>query len=151
MEARFTVISGPFRGQTFQIPRGKFIIGREPDCQLFLDSDFVSRHHCVLLMDDYTLRIRDLGSKNGTYVNKDLAPTGERVLVHGDMVRVADLVIRVELESIGASKPAASLETDAVERDTTQLDSRPREKSKSDQPSSAEGSQEATGEPRRRE
>jgi len=102
MEARITVISGPFRGQTFQIPRGKFIIGRESDCQLFLDSNFISRHHCVLLMDDYTLRIRDLGSKNGTYVNRDLAPTGERILVHGDTIRVADLLFRVEITSAGA-------------------------------------------------
>jgi pSer/pThr/pTyr-binding forkhead associated (FHA) protein len=145
MEAHFTVISGPFRGQTFQIPRGKFIIGREPDCQLFIDSNFVSRHHCVLLMDDYTVRIRDLGSKNGTYVNRDLAPTGERILAHGDTVRVADLVIRVELESVGAAKPAAALETDVVERDTTLFDSRGPEKPKADEPSSAEVPQAASG------
>jgi pSer/pThr/pTyr-binding forkhead associated (FHA) protein len=145
MEARFTVISGPFRGQTFQVPRGKFIIGREQDCQLFLDSNFVSRHHCVLLMDDYTLRIRDLGSKNGTYVNRDLAQTGERILAHGDTVRVADLVIRVELESVGASTPAAAHETDIVERDTTQFDNRFLAESKEDQQSSAEESQKAVG------
>jgi pSer/pThr/pTyr-binding forkhead associated (FHA) protein len=147
MEARFTVISGPFRGQTFQIPRGKFIIGREPDCQLFLDSNFVSRHHCVLLMDDYTLRIRDLGSKNGTYVNRDLAPTGVRILAHGDTVRVADLVIRVELEPVGASNPAAaSLEADVVERDTTQVDNRCLQQPKADETSSAEVPQSASGE-----
>jgi pSer/pThr/pTyr-binding forkhead associated (FHA) protein len=145
MEARFTVISGPFRGQTFQIPRGKFIIGREQDCQLFLDSSFVSRHHCVLLMDDCTLRIRDLGSKNGTYVNRDLAPTGERVLAHGDSIRVADLVIRIELEAVGASPPAASLETDVVERDTTQFDSRSPEKPTVDQPSAAEVAKKVPG------
>jgi pSer/pThr/pTyr-binding forkhead associated (FHA) protein len=143
MEARFTVISGPFRGQTFQIPRGKFIIGREPDCHLLLNGSFVSRHHCVLLMDDYTVRIRDLGSKNGTYVNGDLAPTGERILAHGDTVRVADLVIRVDLESVGGAMPAASLETDVVERDTTQLDGRPREKPEADQRSSPEVSEAA--------
>jgi|SRR5580704_8245807 len=124
MEAKFTVVSGPFRGQTFSVPRGRFIIGREPDCQLSLDSEFVSRHHCVLLFDESALRIRDLGSKNGTYVNRDLAPTGERILAHGDTIRVADLLIRIELEPHGVSKPAASIETDIVERDTTQLDNR---------------------------
>jgi len=88
MEAHFTVISGPFRGQTFQIPRGKFILGREHDCNLVLDTNSVSRHHCVLLMDDYTLRIRDLASKNGTFVNRDLTRIGERVLAHDDRVRL---------------------------------------------------------------
>jgi pSer/pThr/pTyr-binding forkhead associated (FHA) protein len=138
MEARFTVISGPFRGQTFEIPRGKFIIGRESDCQLFLDSNFVSRHHCVLLMDDYTLRIRDLGSKNGTYVNRDLAPTGERILAQGDTIRVADLVIRIEISPVPSSSQVALHGTDVIDRDTTQLDERPREDPKASLPSSAE-------------
>ena len=115
MEARFTVISGPFRGQTFQVPRGKFILGRETDCHLVLDSNSVSRHHCVLLLDDYTLRIRDLASKNGTFVNRDQTRVGERILVHGDTVRVGDMVIRVELESGSA---AASLETQDVGPET---------------------------------
>jgi pSer/pThr/pTyr-binding forkhead associated (FHA) protein len=105
---------------------------------------FVSRHHCVPLMADYTLRIRDLGSKNGTYVNRDLATTGERILVHGDTLRVADLVIRIELGFDGALMPADSFETDVVERDTTQFDNRSFRKSKVDQPSSADVSQNAT-------
>jgi len=140
MEARFTVISGPFRGQTFEIPRGRFIIGREPDSQLSLDSSFVSRHHCVLLMDDYTVRIRDLGSKNGTYVNRDLAPTGERILAHGDTVRVGDMVIRIELESGTAS---ASLETQDVGPETIDHPGHSPEKTKVDQPTSAKASQKA--------
>jgi hypothetical protein len=42
MQASFTVVSGPFRGQTFQVPRGKFILGRETDCHLVLDSNSVA-------------------------------------------------------------------------------------------------------------
>ena len=118
MEAHFTVLSGPFRGQTFPIPRGKFILGREHDCHLVLDTNSVSRHHCVLLMDDFTLRIRDLASKNGTFINRDLTRVGERILAHGDRVRLGDLVIRVELESSAASPSAASLETQDVEPET---------------------------------
>jgi pSer/pThr/pTyr-binding forkhead associated (FHA) protein len=133
MQASFTVISGPHRGQTFQIPRGKFILGRETDCHLVLDSNAVSRHHCVLLLDDYTLRIRDLASKNGTFVNRDQTRTGERILVSGDTVRVADLVIRVELEA-GASTPDASLETQDIEPETQRLDGRPAQEPQANQP-----------------
>jgi pSer/pThr/pTyr-binding forkhead associated (FHA) protein len=117
MEARFTVISGLFRGQSFEIPRGAFIIGRESDCHLSLDSSFVSRHHCVLLMDDYTLRIRDLGSKNGTFINGELARTGQRILTNGDTIRAGDLVFRIELW-VRPAMPAASPERNAVEGDT---------------------------------
>jgi pSer/pThr/pTyr-binding forkhead associated (FHA) protein len=145
MEARFTVIAGPFCGQTFPIPRGKFIVGRDADCQLLLDSNFISRHHCVLLMDDDTLRIRDLGSKNGTYVNGDLTPTGERVLVHGDTISVADLVFRIETTPAGAPSQVALHQTDIVDRDTTQLDGRPRAESKVDPPSSAQVAQKFSG------
>ncbi len=140
MEARFTVISGPFRGQTFQVPRGKFILGRETDCHLVLDSNSVSRHHCVLLLDDYTLRIRDLASKNGTFVNRDQTRVGERILVHGDTVRVGDMVIRVELESGSA---AASLETQDVGPETIDQPGHSPENRKVDQPTSAEGPQTA--------
>ncbi len=128
MEAHFTVISGPFRGQTFQIPRGKFILGREPDCHLALTSNSVSRHHCVLLLDDYTLRIRDLASKNGTFVNRDLNRIAERILSNGDTVRLGDLVIRVEVELGNVSMPASSLETKDVEPGTQQADSHPPQK-----------------------
>ena len=140
MQASFTVISGPFRGQTFQVPRGKFILGRETDCHLVLDSNSVSRHHCVLLLDDYTLRIRDLASKNGTFVNRDQTRIGERILVHGDTVRVGDMVIRVELESGTAS---ASLETQDVGPETIDHAGHSPEKTKVDQPTSAEASQQA--------
>jgi pSer/pThr/pTyr-binding forkhead associated (FHA) protein len=146
MEARFTVLSGPFRGQTFPIPRGKFILGREHDCQLVLDTNSVSRHHCVLLMDDYTLRIRDLASKNGTFVNRDLTRIGERVLAHGDRVRLGDLVIRVELESSAASPSAASLETKDVGPETIDHPGHSLEKPKVDQPTSADASQKAARE-----
>jgi pSer/pThr/pTyr-binding forkhead associated (FHA) protein len=140
MQASFTVISGPFRGQTFQVPRGKFILGRETDCHLVLDSNSVSRHHCVLLLDDYTLRIRDLASKNGTFVNRDQTRTGERILVHGDTIRIGDLVIRIELES-GTS--SASLETQDVGPETIDRAGNFPENPKVDQPTSAEGPQAA--------
>ena len=147
MEAQFTVLSGPFRGQTFPIPRGKFILGRETDCHLVLDNNSVSRHHCVLLLDDYTLRIRDLASKNGTFVNRDQTRLGERILIHGDTVRVGDMVIRVELESASGSLEAASLETQDVELETIDHVGHAPGKAKVDQPTSAEASQKAATDP----
>jgi pSer/pThr/pTyr-binding forkhead associated (FHA) protein len=139
---RSSASTPPSRGQTFQVPRGKFIVGRETDCHLVLDSNSVSRHHCVLLLDDYTLRIRDLASKNGTFVNRDQTRTGERILVSGDTVRVADLVIRIELEA-GASTPAASLETQDIGTETIDHAGHSPEKPKVDQPWSPEASRRA--------
>ena len=59
----------PFDGQSISLTSDKFIIGRARDCHFCPDSKLLSRYHCVLLQDGYTVRIRDLGSKNGTFVN----------------------------------------------------------------------------------
>jgi pSer/pThr/pTyr-binding forkhead associated (FHA) protein len=107
---------------------------------LVLASNSVSRHHCVLLLDDYTLRIRDLASKNGTFLNRDQTRLGERILVHGDTIHVGDVVIRIELESGSAS---ASLETQDVGPETIDHPGHSPENPKVDQPTSAEASQKA--------
>ncbi|HEV3303717.1 MAG TPA: FHA domain-containing protein [Planctomycetaceae bacterium] len=131
---------GRIAGRRFKFRAANFIIGRETDCHLVLDSNSVSRHDCVLLLDEYTLRIRDLANKNGTFVNRDQTRTGERILVHGDTVRVGDLVVRIELESGTAS---ASLETQDVGPETIDHPGHSPEKPEVDQPTSADASQKA--------
>jgi len=106
MHVQLRVISGPFVGEAILISRPKFIIGREQDCHLRPDSEFVSRHHCVLLLDEYTLRIRDLGSKNGTYVNGRRI-TGEVVLCHDDMISLGEMTMQVDLVAAETQRAAA--------------------------------------------
>ena len=69
MELTLKVISGKHAGQKLRIPAPKFLIGRGEDCQLRPNSDLVSRHHCVLLVGSGGAVIRDLNSRNGTFVN----------------------------------------------------------------------------------
>jgi pSer/pThr/pTyr-binding forkhead associated (FHA) protein len=97
MDARLRIFGDPSAGQIIPIPPGKLIIGREEDCHLRPASGFVSRHHCVLLLDAYTLRIRDLGSQNGTFVNGRRIGKGEIILLQGDMVSVGDLNFQIDL------------------------------------------------------
>ena len=47
-------------------------VGRSKDCFLRIPQVEVSRHHCVLDIDPPYIRIRDLGSQNGTFLNGDL-------------------------------------------------------------------------------
>jgi predicted component of type VI protein secretion system len=99
-DARLKILSGPASGQMILIPTGKLIIGREDDCHLRSPSEFVSRHHCVLLLDEYTLRIRDLGSKNGTFINGRRLGTGVTILLDGDIVSVGEMVCQIDLTSV---------------------------------------------------
>jgi CBS domain-containing protein len=76
MTARITLTAenGPLAGQEFAFTeRRTCLVGRAEDCDLRLPNGpgfaDVSRHHCLLHVDPPTLRVRDLGSRNGTRVN----------------------------------------------------------------------------------
>ena len=92
----------------------KLLIGREEDCHLRPESEFVSRHHCVLLLDEYTLRIRDLGSKNGTFVNGRRIGTSETILLHDDMISIGEMIGQIDLSQPGVVPP-----TDSPQRETS--------------------------------
>jgi pSer/pThr/pTyr-binding forkhead associated (FHA) protein len=127
MLARIRVLDGPFCGATFQVSGGKLLIGREEDCHLRPDSEFVSRHHCALLLDDYTLRIRDLGSKNGTFVNGRRIGAGETILLPDDVVSIGEMTLQIDLNQAEEPQaqsppPPASEGTSVVKGDTTEAD-----------------------------
>jgi len=61
---------GGMAGQSYQPGEGRTLIGRSPECDIFLDDVTVSRRHAELLREGETFTIHDLGSLNGTYVNR---------------------------------------------------------------------------------
>jgi pSer/pThr/pTyr-binding forkhead associated (FHA) protein len=96
MDATLKVLSGLLSGQSVRLSR-KLLIGRAEDCDVQVESQFVSAHHCIVLLDEYTLRLRDLGSKNGTYVNGRKIGTQMITLSHGDAVSIGDVNLLIEL------------------------------------------------------
>jgi hypothetical protein len=57
-------------GESFEAIGDKALIGRSPECDVFLDDVTVSRRHAELTRDGKVFTIRDLGSLNGTFVNR---------------------------------------------------------------------------------
>ncbi len=57
-------------GEVFAVAGEKMTIGRSPDAEVFLDDVTVSRNHALLVRRRDGLYIDDLGSLNGTYVNR---------------------------------------------------------------------------------
>lgn len=78
-------------------PRG-FVIGRATDCHLQLASTYVSRHHCELIPDEDRggVRVRDLGSQNGTFVNDEKIQS-ECELRDGDRLTVACVPFEIHI------------------------------------------------------
>ena len=94
LQAELKVMEGKHQGKSVPLNVKQFLVGREADCHLRPNSDLVSRHHCVFLVDDYTVRIRDLGSTNGTYVNGERIQ-GQVVLQPGDAVQIGKLAFQL--------------------------------------------------------
>lgn len=57
-------------GETFPLQGDRLTVGRRPDCDIFLDDVTVSRDHAVIVARGDEHYLDDLGSLNGTYVNR---------------------------------------------------------------------------------
>ena len=73
-------------GETFPPEGERTTIGRSPDCEIFLDDVTVSRKHAVLTRRDGKFLIEDLGSLNGTFLNRHRIETAE--LNDGDELQI---------------------------------------------------------------
>jgi|SRR5580704_2989218 hypothetical protein len=90
------VLSGNCSGQRIALDFRRFVVGAERDCNFRPIGPLLSRHHCVFKKDEYSLRVRDLGSTNGTFVNGRRI-FSEAILKPGDEVRIADVTFHVVL------------------------------------------------------
>jgi len=114
-QVTLTVTQGSLFGKEYVLTdRGRFLVGRAQDCDIQLPvgatPSQISRHHCVLAFEPPLLRVRDAGSRNGTFVNGEgigqracaeplgdgeFDPYSERELHDGDEMRLGDVVVRV--------------------------------------------------------
>jgi len=73
-------------GESFEAIGDRALIGRSPECDVFLDDVTVSRRHAELVREGNAFTIRDLGSLNGTFVNRRRIETS--VLEDDDEVQI---------------------------------------------------------------
>jgi pSer/pThr/pTyr-binding forkhead associated (FHA) protein len=85
--AALVIRSGGGRaGESFQITGDRMSIGRTPDAGVFLDDVTVSRNHALLVRRQDGVYIDDLGSLNGSYVNRRRIESHR--LVDGDEIQI---------------------------------------------------------------
>jgi hypothetical protein len=86
-------IEGPLLGQEFEIPPAGLVVGREGHVRV--PDEFLSRKHFEVVADsDGTIRVRDLGSRNGTFLNT--LPARNTKVHSGDEIRAGVNAFRIE-------------------------------------------------------
>ena len=73
-------------GEQFPLERTQTTIGRTPDCDIFLDDVTVSRRHAIVAKGARTFTLEDLGSLNGTFLNRHRIEQAD--LENGDEVQI---------------------------------------------------------------
>ncbi|MFM7059970.1 MAG: FHA domain-containing protein [Actinomycetes bacterium] len=85
------IARGPNAGSNFVVTEGTLQAGRHPDSDVFLDDITVSRRHATFQRTAEGVVVEDVGSLNGTYVNRDRID--RRVLADGDEIQIGRYVI----------------------------------------------------------
>lgn len=78
-------VSGSTFGKNFAL-QGTMTVGRQPDCDICIPSDEVSRHHAKLQVMPDGISVEDIGSANGTFINDKRVHTG--MLKPGEELRL---------------------------------------------------------------
>ena len=88
---RLAVLFGPRRGVTRDVQQ-RVLVGRAPEADLQLIDEKVSREHCVFEPQGHGVVVRDLGSRNGTWVNNERLH-GPHVLAPNDTVGIGETLV----------------------------------------------------------
>jgi pSer/pThr/pTyr-binding forkhead associated (FHA) protein len=97
MDVKLVVQTSAAKPQAFTMRGGEMIVGRQKGSGVRIPSGQVSRQHCLLAVQDDLLRVEDLSSANGTFINgRRIA--GRDILRPGDKLRVGPITFVVHYQ-----------------------------------------------------
>ena len=89
------VLTGKHKGKRFKLTEPETLVGRDEEAKLRIASTEVSRQHCLLVIVPEGVLVRDLGSRNSTFING--APAAdETILKPGDTLTVGPMTFELE-------------------------------------------------------
>lgn len=105
--ARLVVITGPRKGTEFALGEARFVIGRDPACDLEIPDRLASRKHVLVVKVGDSWMVEDLKSANGTLFNTE--PLNRSVLTDGDEIAIGTTVIKFDADGV-VDGPAAPVD-----------------------------------------
>ena len=113
MQAVLVMFRSDGERRSFSITRDMTVIGRREDCDLRIPLGDVSRKHCRLVRDGDLLRLEDLGSSNGTYLNGQRVQ--ESLLTPGDSIQIGPVVFVLQVDGVPADDELHPVTVEAAE------------------------------------
>jgi pSer/pThr/pTyr-binding forkhead associated (FHA) protein len=99
--------------QAFSLPSTVTLIGRRQECDLCIPLSIISRKHCEISIEQNKLMIRDLHSKNGTFVNGQQVE--DAYLNPGDRIKFGPVTFVVQIDGTPAESDIAAVKpTEAI-------------------------------------
>ncbi|MHB9010307.1 MAG: FHA domain-containing protein [Limisphaerales bacterium] len=106
--AKLIYLSGISTGQEVALPLRKLILGRADDCDIVIEDSSVSGHHCELAVSEFGIRIRDLGSTNGTRVAAVVVTEAE--VRDGQILMIGSVSFRLDFPPAHIAVPIQVIE-----------------------------------------
>lgn len=130
MEVNLVFVTKNGTTQLFPLPSAVTFIGRRQDCDLCIPLSVVSRRHSELFTEFNKVIVRDLKSRNGTFVNDE--PVEEKQIKAGDILRIGPVKFVVQIDGVPdsfaeylpspAEVPAESVEEKSSDDDVQEVD-----------------------------
>jgi len=102
--AKLVVLTESMAGRALELTAEKTTIGRVEDNAFQIPEPSISSHHCEVLLQGSEVKIRDLNSTNGTFINDQ--PVTEAVLLPGQILRLGKVELRLESAVTSTPTPA---------------------------------------------
>ena len=90
--------------QLMDLRHGSNFLGRDASNDFVIDDSTVSGRHCEIIVDDFSVRVRDLGSTNGTYLDGELVLEG--VIADGQCLSLGTAGMRLDSPPVRIEIPA---------------------------------------------
>jgi len=99
MNVNLVLLNDKGSHKTFALPNQVTVLGRRHDCDLRIPLPMVSRKHCQLTQNSDAMKLRDLSSRAGTFVNGKRVDTEKDVPIQaGDYIRIGPLTFVCQID-----------------------------------------------------
>jgi two-component system cell cycle response regulator len=120
-EACIIIIRGTPQGHRFFLTQLEMTIGRDPTADISVSDQGISRKHAKLTKEEGKVRLTDLGSSNGTFINdKKVTPGDSVILAKEDMIKLGSSIFKFlpagEIEILFYGNLGSAAHTDPMTR-----------------------------------